>query len=213
MAIAVNNLGSTGSRYLKIKQFYVPSAAVPSMRQESAVGCTFNPAASHIATTGVDKMVTKIGQFYSSLAIANNFNSIETGTIIMDFDPTITHGYMWVECDGEELFVGEVRHEVSRARAVTILSVLANGNIDGYSLSKTALDISPEKQALEYDKKQDIAVETSSKKSAEISATSNIKIERTAMKNAEKAELFSIDTKQCEDIPDWVFNLANWDKR
>ncbi len=69
--------------------------------------------------------------FYRELAYNSAMYGLASGTITCTHQPDIMIPAMWYDVGGDKVFISDIRHEVSRFRAVTILTVagVSNGTL------------------------------------------------------------------------------------
>lgn len=112
-----------GNKKVKITVFDIPS--VHSGALLDGLQAFRN---SKTLTTGVlhwknPSTTNRVLSFFTGLAFSSAMYGIASGTVVCRFQPNISIPASWYEVDGELLFISDIRHEVSRFRAVTILTV------------------------------------------------------------------------------------------
>ncbi len=114
-----------GSENLKVSIFDVPPVHLET------IGAGMNAfLQSKASTTGLlptrdNGPSNNVASFFAELAFSSAMYGIASGTVVCTFQPDISIPAAWYVIDGEKLFVSDIRHEVSRFRAVTILTIAA----------------------------------------------------------------------------------------
>ncbi len=114
-----------GSENLKVTIFDVPPVHLET------IGAGMNAFLhSKASTTGL--LPTRdtgpsndVSTFFTEFAFSSAMYGIASGTVVCTFQPQISIPAAWYTIDGEKLFISDIRHEISRFRAVTILTVAA----------------------------------------------------------------------------------------
>ena len=129
LASAIGDLNSnSGSANLKIATYDVPSPVAQAFSMGHLIA-----AATKDETTGIVKNDNKTTQsilasFYANLAMSSNMYNMDSGSITLEYSPQIVIPAHWYNVGGKKVFVSDIRHEVTRFRKVTILTI---AGVDG----------------------------------------------------------------------------------
>jgi len=112
-----------GGQNLKVSTYDVP----PFLYDAHAMGQrqSLNAKNKELGTTleTNPEFEASLAGFYSSHARKSELYKLNTGRCVTILNPKLNQPYAWYNIDGEDCFVSNIRHEISRTRAVTILEI------------------------------------------------------------------------------------------
>lgn len=123
--------------------------------------------------------------FTTNLAMASSYQSIMTGSITMDFNPSISHGYEWITYKDEKFFIGDVRHEVSRGRAITVLSIAAK-EADFKVINSVAAGESVKNQSEKFNQTQEEKIKKNEDEASSMALAMDLRKKKNRLKKIQK---------------------------
>lgn len=119
-------LAGLGSKNLKVSTFDMPNFLISPVAAavRSTESISYDSYESGMPVIGgTQETADDIARFYGSHARKSGLYAQKTGECIMMLKPSITHAYSWYIIDGMKCFVSDIRHELTRSSAVTILTI------------------------------------------------------------------------------------------
>ena len=112
-----------GGKNLKVSTYSIPpflqDAYEYAARQQKYAQDT--PLSATIQSdSNLEELVSSV---LSSHARKSNLYKLNSGRCVLPLNPTLNQPYSWYKIDGEQCFVSDIRHEITRNRAVTILTI------------------------------------------------------------------------------------------
>ena len=123
-SLSAGVLKDIGGKNVKVSTYDIPSFLVSTVKEATRVHeLSFNSYEGGSPYQSSDEAASKIAAFFGAHARKSSLYAQKTGECVMSLSPAIVRAYNWYKIAGTLCFVSEIRHEISRGSAVTILTV------------------------------------------------------------------------------------------
>ena len=125
-SLSAGILKNLGSKNLKVSTFEMPDFLINPIKAavRGAASISYDSYESGMPNLGgTQETADDIARFFGSHARKSALYAQKTGECIMMLNPKMTKAYSWYTIDGMKCFVSDIRHEVNRSSAMTILTI------------------------------------------------------------------------------------------
>ena len=118
-------LKNIGSKNLRVSTYDIPQFLFSPVAEavRASEDFTIDSYEGGLPSHASSEVADKIASFFGAHARKSSLYRQKTGECVMLFRPDIIDGYAWYMIDGIKCFVSDVRHEITRSNAVTILTI------------------------------------------------------------------------------------------
>lgn len=118
-------LGKMGGKNLRVSTYDIPDfLSDPVMDAVKGIekNCIDNYSGGVVKQASEDTAI-RIARFYGAHSRKSSLYSMKSGECTMVLRPDIVKAYNWYTIDGQLCFVSDIRHQISRGSAMTILTI------------------------------------------------------------------------------------------
>ena len=201
-ALTSGIIGKQGGKNLKVSTYDVPSFILNPFKMafESAAGAQgfYEGGMPSGAGETAKKTLAKI---FGSHARKSSLYKLSNGDCVLTFRPDITEPYSWYTIDDELCFVSDIRHDINRSSAVTVLTIAGiyePDNVTEEDVGEAESDL-PEIELRQRSKLQDAASAKTVKIKQDVKEGSKEKIKEPFRTTREEMALVFGDPEKSEE--------------